>query len=770
MSEAHEVFLIDATYLFEANHKAFIGAPVLVANGEDQTFLFGVIREFLRLRQTLGIEEGIFVIGEDAHQVTTTSNIDKTVAFLRQFGVPVVCDPKTRVLDLCVGLASMATCVVTGNRGLLLLAKDGRRVIVFKEGKEHEVFDSETVVSRFGVTADLFPAFLALTDGPQPTVLTKGQAIAVLERHGDLVEILGTPSIVPSRQIRNRIAINSVVLHQRLKNFSSIGSSPSLDVGRENLEFNIDNDRNVQLLAQNCFHSLVRLLPRPVAVHLAPNKTTKQNLLDYRAIVTQEDLRSLVAILAASKVCAVDTESSDKDPHAAELFGLSFSVKKGEAFYVPVIESDLNSINREVVISALKAVLEGSIKVVGHNLKYDYVLLRRNGIKIANVHFDTMLAAYDCFGDWDFLNLPFVARKLLGKEITSYKEVVGERQSILDVPFSELMAHACSDADTALQLYKVLEKELGRRGISQQYRDETLALALRLGEWEYEGIPINFSKLSKTRTALLLDIAAQKKLVMGEAEVPFNIDSERELLAVLVRIPGVADLIGTRKLSVHLLEELAESQSLALKIVQYRRKQSQLRHVEEVLKAVQSGRVHPIFNQTKFDCGRLSSVSPRLLDEGIHPGVISCIDHPVTQYVPSSSKSLDRIQDLAQDDVLRADRHVANGPKLFLRTQAPLNDIDYESFLLAILSGISKDRIRRTFCINQATAAAMRHDLEVRYARSLKWLAEYRQKTMDRGFALAADGKRRWFDGIRSSNLEKREKAIAASVRWLLKC
>ncbi len=768
MPNAREVFLIDATVFFEASHKAFMGAPLLVVNGEDHTFLFGVIRELLRLRQTLGIENGIFVIGEDAYEVTTSTNIEKTAAFLKQLGIPVICDPNTRVIDLCVSLASLATCIVTGDRKLLLLAKNGRRVILLKDGKEPEVFGSEAVVSTLGVIPELVPAFLALTDGPQPTILTKGQAIALLERHGGLVEIINTPSIVSSRQIRNKLAANGAVLLQRLKKFSPSDCFSSVDVDREHLEFNVDNDRSVQLLARNCFHSLVRLLPRPVNVNFILEKTTKINSQNYRAVVTPENLRKLATILSASEVCAVDTESSDKDPHTAELFGVSFSVKKGEAFYVPVVESDLNGINRDAVISTLKGVLEGPLKVVGHNLKYDYVLLRRNGIKITNVHFDTLLAAYDCFGDWDLLNLPFVAKRLLGKDIKSYKEVVGKRQSILDVPFNELLTHACSDADTTLQLYKVLDKELSQRNISQQYRNETLALASHLGEWECDGIPINSAKLSKARTALLREVAGLKKLVLDEAGISFDIDSEKELLAVLTRKPGVAELIGSRKLSLHLLEELAVSQSLAWKIVQYRRKQSQLRHVEEVLKTVQAGKIHPVFNQTKFDHGRLSSVSPKLLDEGAHPAVISCIDHPVVEYAPSASKSLDIMQDSAQDDVLRKDRRIANGSNLFLKTQMQLNDVDHEGLLLAILSGVSKDRICRIFCINQAVAAAISYDLEVRYTKSFKWLADYRRRTAKCGFA-TANNRRRWFDGIRSSNLGKREKALTASVRWLLK-
>jgi DNA polymerase-1 len=111
---------------------------------------------------------------------------------------------------------------------------------------------------------------------------------------------------------------------------------------------------------------------------------------------------SSVSQLRSSECCAVDTESSGKDPHSAELFGISISGRQGEAFYVP-FEHGPKWIEPATIALSLNKVLRRSIKVFGHNLKYDYVLLKRKGINIAHIDFDTMVAAYDCFGDSDVL-------------------------------------------------------------------------------------------------------------------------------------------------------------------------------------------------------------------------------------------------------------------------------------------------------------------------------------------------------------------------------
>jgi DNA polymerase-1 len=763
-----DTFLIDATSLLHTSHKAFLSAPLLVVDGEDHTFLFGVLRDILRLRRSLGIDRGLVVVAADAYHVAPTLNIQKIVSFLEDFGILVIHEPEHSVLDVCASLAPHITRFVTQNRSLFFLATDTRAVVLLRDGNEPEILTSPAVFSKLGIRTKAIPSFLALTEGSKPTVLTKRQAIALLERQQDLARILDDISVISARQIKNKLIENKAVLLERLKRFSVSNCPPICDINPKAMEIDIDNDRCAQLLHARRFHSLVRLLPRPPKVEILTT-ISKPRSENYHAVQTPQALQRLVARIEASEYCAVDTEASDKDPHSAELYGVSFSVKKGEAFYLPTVDFHLQQLDPDTVLLALRKMLEGKIKVVGHNLKYDYLLLRRYGIRINNFHFDTMLAAHDCFGDWDLLNLPFVAGKILGKKIKAYREIVGKTQTFLDLPFRELVAHACADADTTLQLYRVLDKEINQRGISNQYRNETLALALRLGEWEYDGIPVNSTKLSKAREALLKDVAALKKSVLDEAGVSFNLDSEKELHAVICKTSRLAEVIGGRKLTLRFLEELAISQTLVRKVVEYRRRQKQLRHVEEVIKAVRDGRLYPIFSQTRSDHGSLYSTRPRLFEEWVHPLVLACIKHPLADHFRSPSRSLDTIQRLARDDVLRRDRACGEGvPSSFLKLEALPGGLDHQQLLLSIMVGLPKEKICRAFCLSQAKVASLRHDLEVRYFRSFSWLVTYRKTVAEKGMAVV-DERTRWFNGVRSSNLGKREKAIRSSVRWLLK-
>jgi hypothetical protein len=268
---------------------------------------------------------------------------------------------------------------------------------------------------------------------------------------------------------------------------------------------------------------------------------------------------------------------------------------------------------------------------------------------------------------------------------------------------------------------------------------------------------------------LLKDVAALKKAVLDEAGVSFNIDSEKELHAVICKTSRLAEVIGGRKLTLRLLEELAISQTLVRKVVEYRRRQKQLRHVEEVIKAIRDDRLYPIFSQARSGHGSLYSTRPRLFDEWVHPLVLACIKHPLDEHFRSPGRSLDIIQHLARDDILRQDRASEDEfISSLIKLEALPRDLDHQELLLSIMIDLPNDQVCRAFCLSQGTVATLRHELEIKYFRSFSWLEDYRKAVAETGTGVV-ENRTRYFNGVKSSNLEKREKAIRSSVRWLLK-
>src|ERR1022692_1247321 len=739
--QTQETFLIDGTGFFAASHKAFLGTPLLVADGKDYTFLFGVIRDLLQLRQSFGIERGVVVIGADAQKVTTVTNVEQVVCFLGQLGIAFVHDPLTRVIDLVFGLASLGTCLVTHDPGLLLLAAEGRRIVLLRDGAESEVYSVDRVMARFGVKPDTLPAFLALTDGPRSTVLTKREALAVMEQSVDLAATIADPSIIPSRHLRNRLTADGAVILQRLKQLSPSGCFSCRGRDRNDLALEIDNDRNVQLLATHSFHSLRRLLPRPAKTKIITEDSTLR-ARQYHAVTTLEGLERLETVLGMSKSCAVDTESSGKDPHSAELFGVSISVRKDEAFYIPMLAHDLNGLDRDSVVSVFRRLLGGPIKVTGHNLKYDYVLLRKNGIKIANIEFDTMLAAYDCFGDSDVLNLQYLAKRHLGRTVKAYREVVSANQSLLDLPFRDLADYACDHAEVTLQLADFLEQGLAQRGIERQYRDETLTMIKTLGDWEVDGIPVDLNGLCKSRDSVADHVSRAREAVIKEVGRRFNIDSENEVTAVLRIDPLVAKVVGFRKIGLGMLEELAIAHKVARLLVTYKRGERRLRDIEAVIQAVHDGRVHPVFSQTRTDHCRLSSIKPRLLDADNAQDFVFFLPDGLHQFCPEASRALGILADAAADKILQGDILAAKGT-YYLPNLPPLNVGNHFRLLISVVVGVSDHQMCKIFLLDRNAIAGIRHDLKTRYSSSFLWLEQFCGGAAKKGFA-AAQGRRRY--------------------------
>src|SRR5262249_41619298 len=140
-----------------------------------------------------------------------------------------------------------------------------------------------------------------------------------------------------------------------------------------------------------------------------------------------------------------------------------------------------------------------------------------------------LLAAHECYGDLDFFNLPYLAEKFLGRKIAAYKEIVAKGKTLLELPFEEMKDHACADADTALQLYAFLTKELKVRNIDRQFEDRTMRLERVLTRLEKEGLPVDRKRLEQLRLQLVDQMHETEKRVFDAMGGAVNLDSHEEI-------------------------------------------------------------------------------------------------------------------------------------------------------------------------------------------------------------------------------------------------
>ena len=226
-----------------------------------------------------------------------------------------------------------------------------------------------------------------------------------------------------------------------------------------------------------------RLLSRAISFYGEPtqknneiNKNQKQptkiNTKIYESITNEKDLDKWLDILNEQTVIAVDTETSSLNPLETDLIGVSFSYAPNKACYIPLKYEKNKGLKKEVVLKKIRLILEDpSIKKVGQNIKFDFIVLKQNGIEINSIE-DTMLISYTLDAGSNRHNLDILSEIHLNHKTISYKDLVGSGKNKLnfsDVAIDKATEYAAEDADVTLRLYNSLKERLDREKLNKIY-------------------------------------------------------------------------------------------------------------------------------------------------------------------------------------------------------------------------------------------------------------------------------------------------------------
>jgi DNA polymerase-1 len=540
------LFMIDATFLLDDAEKAFFGsAPLLDGSDRNTSVAYGAVRAMLQLRRDLGIDRGIVVVGSNASEVSSGLDIGILCDFLLSIGTDIMHEPTVGVGTLCrsILLNRQDAWIVTRNKSLMQLINAQCGVILASEGAAPEVITEKVLTTHYHLRPEQVPSFLALTDAVLAGSLTSKQAVRVLEVYKTIKAVFDSPGAdAISPKSRRYLSANKSWLLARLQELTIVEHIGAL---RSTVSLGpiVRDDMESRCVCRKYgFPSLGRLLGSPAKVDLSG--TARSCIKKYVAIVDQAGLRELEKLIANSDVCAVDTESTGKDPRKADLLGVALAINAGRAFYIPLTEPDLRDVSTATVIDVIRRILGSHIKVVGHNIKYDYVLLRRHGIQIRVPYFDTMLAAQECFGDWDFFNLGAVAKKLIGQDVKRYRDIVDDGQTLRDIPFDDVVEHGCADVDAALRLYGCLHTILKEKGIDHQFASDVMPVMRLLGDKELDGVRVDTNAISHRKGALATEAEAARASLYAMAGKQFDVDSMKEIAVVLREIEGLREQIG----------------------------------------------------------------------------------------------------------------------------------------------------------------------------------------------------------------------------------
>ena len=358
---------------------------------------------------------------------------------------------------------------------------------------------------------------------------------------------------------------------------------------------------------------------------------------EYYAVRTEDELQQLVKDLEAAPVFAFDTETIGLGADA-EMCGLSFAWKANHGVYVPIRSPEPAShLTREQVLTALSPILEDADRLkIGHNLKYDLLVLRHAGVHARGGSFDTMIAAFLCgapglgmddlaLGELDHTCIPIT--DLIGHKPTRKSDP--PQKSMDQVPLDLVTPYAAEDADVTFRLYEKLEPRLKTLGVRRLAEDVEMPLVEVLADMQWHGIRVDPDVLKERQEKLAQRADQLRQQVLDAAGVDFNPDSTKQLGEALfqtLHFPVVKRTKTGYSTDAEVLEKLADmdpdelekvpedARAIPKLLVEYRMLTKLVgTYFQNLLDARgDDGRVHASFNQTGAATGRLSSSNPNL--------------------------------------------------------------------------------------------------------------------------------------------------------------
>jgi DNA polymerase-1 len=341
----------------------------------------------------------------------------------------------------------------------------------------------------------------------------------------------------------------------------------------------------------------------------------------YHLVDTDEKIQDLIKLLEKTNSYCFDTETTSIDSMVAELVGLSFSIKKGEAYYVPVGE---NQDEAKGLVAKFKSIFEDSEKeVIAQNLKYDLTVLKNYGVGLRGKFFDTMIAHYLLEPDQKH-GMDILAETYLSYKPQSIVELIGKKGknqgSMRDVEVEKVVEYAGEDADITFQLKEVFDKLLGTDELRTLFDEVEMPLISVLAAMEYEGINLDCDNLAEFSKELAISLIDLSKEITDLATTEFNIDSPKQLGQVLFEVLKIDEKAkktktGQYSTSEETLAKLALKHEIIPKVLEYRSlKKLKSTYVDSLPDLVnpKTGRIHTNYMQTVAATGRLSSNSPNL--------------------------------------------------------------------------------------------------------------------------------------------------------------
>ncbi len=524
--------------------------------------------------------------------------------------------------------------IVSSDKDLMQLYKKGVRIY---DPMKNKFINQDDVHNKFGVTPEKVIDVQSLAGDSTDNVpgvpgIGIKTAAELINKYGTLENLLKNASKIKQNKRRETLIDNkdNAIISKKLVTLKK--DVPVKNNIEEFILKSVDQEKLYSFLREMEFN---RLLSSAISKYGSTNNTETKDIeknsekiseikkKNYQLIKNEKEIEDWMKQSEEIGEFAIDTETNSLDPHTANLVGISISNKIGNACYIPLNHVSGNNLNEKKVLNVLKNYLEDeSIKKVGQNIKFDFIVFYHRGITLNSME-DTMLMSYTLDAGKNRHNMDTLSEIHLGHKTIKFKDLVGTGKKQLnfsEVDISEAKDYAAEDADITFRLYKIFLKSLKAEKLLNIYELFEKPLIKILAEMEIKGIKLDKSSLNKLSSKFSNKIQKLEKSIFKISKKIFNIGSTKQLGEIMYNDLKIAALKKTKKgsfaTSASVLEDLAFKGYEFPKLILEWRQISKLKNtysdaLPEYINQ-NTKRVHTSFLLAATTTGRLASSDPNL--------------------------------------------------------------------------------------------------------------------------------------------------------------
>lgn len=718
---------------------------------------------------------------------------------IRALGLPLIAQEGVEADDVIGTLAleaereGLSVVISTGDKDMTQLVN---RHVTCINTMTNQTLDIKGVEEKFGVPPEKIIDYLALMGDSSdniPGIPNVGPKTALkwLQEYGSLDNV-----------VKNAVNIKGKVGDNLRENLDKLELSKTLVTIKTDVELSIkpsdlkrsspDNEKLKNLFAEFEFKKWLEEINNAAPVTQEPILVTDQK---FELILTEDAWQAWQKKLAAAQIIALDTETTSIEPMLAQIVGVSFSVKAGEAAYVPLMHDYIGAptqLKKSEFLAELAPFLCDKHKIiVGQNLKYDIEILRHEGIEIEASMRDTLLESYVINSTGSRHDLETLAKNLLNRSSTSFEEIAGKGAKQLtfnQIDLDIAVNYAAEDADIALQVDQKLFAQIkAEPAYLSVFNEIEMPLMPILARMEYTGVLIDAKKLAQQSAELAKKIDEYQQQAYKLAGQEFNLSSPKQLQEILytkMQIPVLKKTPGGQPSTAEpVLQDLAHSYELPAVILQYRSlaklKSTYTDALPEQINP-RTGRVHTSYNQAVTATGRLSSNNPNLqniptrTEEGrkIREAFIAPSGYKIVA-ADYSQIELRIVAHLSQDPgLLKAfkhnqDVHVSTAAEVF---DLPLDKVTKDQRRIAkminfgLLYGMSAFGLSRQLGISRSEAQQHMDVYFKRYPKVHDYMQQAREIAAKQGYVETLFKRRLYIPEINSANKQMQMAAERAAI------